>query len=75
MWEISPAHSLPVALLADRFGQQTLDLRTPARPEISHGGIRYTLRDIVLHAPSEHAIGGLRFDAELQLVHIAPGPR
>jgi carbonic anhydrase len=52
-----------------------LDLRTRHLPAITHDGVQYTLRDIALHAPSEHAVGGVRFDAELQLVHIAPGPR
>ena len=74
-WQPSPARSLPVALIDEEFGQRILDLRTALRPALALGGVRYTLRDMVLHAPSEHALNGIRFDAELQLVHVAPGPR
>jgi hypothetical protein len=75
LWEPSSSQFVPVAAVAERFGQQMLDLRTRHLPAITHDGVQYTLRDIALHAPSEHAVGGVRFDAELQLVHIAPGPR
>jgi carbonic anhydrase len=67
--------SFPVALVDEEYSQHTLDLRTSRRPAIVHDGARYTLRDLVLHAPSENAIAGRRFDAEIQLVHVAPGPR
>lgn len=36
------------------------------------GGVRYDLRSIHVHTPSEHAVGGQKFDLELQLLHTAP---
>lgn len=51
------------------------EVLVPAPPgsAIVLDGIRYELRQIHLHAPSEHTLAGRTYDAELHLVHETPG--
>eukprot|EP01098_Paradermamoeba_levis_P005306 TRINITY_DN224_c0_g2_i4.p1 TRINITY_DN224_c0_g2~~TRINITY_DN224_c0_g2_i4.p1 ORF type:complete len:693 (-),score=271.31 TRINITY_DN224_c0_g2_i4:3-2081(-) len=44
------------------------------RPQtFTYQGQKYILQRFVFHSPSEHLIGGRRFDLELQLVHYTAG--
>jgi carbonic anhydrase len=41
----------------------------PAPAQMAVGGVPYVLASLEARAPSEHAVGGVRADLELQLVH------
>mmetsp|Transcript_13433 Transcript_13433/g.33668 ORF Transcript_13433/g.33668 Transcript_13433/m.33668 type:complete len:444 (+) Transcript_13433:148-1479(+) len=62
------ATSRPVSLKSDGKVLR-LDLADEATGGVMHQDIVYALKEVRLHAQSEHTIRGQRFDGEVQLVH------
>ena len=50
-------------------GAHSIELRPLATQQIELDGVAYTFRQMHFHAPSEHTVDGVRYEAEFHFVH------
>lgn len=75
-WQFS-GQEISLHQRAESYNSHKFDVKDTIKPlmQLEEGGDEYRLQTIDVHAPSENAVDGVKYAAELQFWHMAPGPK